>query len=329
MNTTTIVDKFKNDKVIRDIKKTINDQIKLLRTQLKQTVDQLTKEKVVAIEKMKTTEDPTSHYHLEKSIKKESYDKVKTIKKETLDKINQLKLDMEVEIEKYKKNKEEEWERLRVENERLAKERQLAQREIVGTDEWSPSYFVGTDYNRTGYSPSYSPSYNSKSCYTGEGKVKMWNNEMKVVKDLEVGDVVYSDGKPARIEARTFSVHNDLHSIVRIGTLCITTRHPVSWKNGKWRRPIELGQCEMVFVEKLYNFVVEGRGSVIIDGVQVSTLGQFVPGIDNENSYYGSERCVDELKKHYQWPDMDLTNEKEKTEPLQESTLKVQQIECY
>jgi len=147
--------------------------------------------------------------------------------------------------------------------------------------------------------------YINNSCFEGGGMVKMWKGT-KFVRSLQVGDIIDSNGKPAKIEAITHSLHNDTHPMVYIDNLCITTRHPIFW-NGKWQRPLQLAAVKMVHVDHLFNFVVEGRGCITVEGFQCSSLGQFLPGIDDADTFLGSERVIESLKMHPQWPTMDLS----------------------
>jgi hypothetical protein len=60
-----------------------------------------------------------------------------------------------------------------------------------------------------------------------------------------------------------------------------------------WHRPSDLVEPVPLFVDYLYNFVLDTRSSVLVNGLEVSTLGQFCEGIDNEDSFFGSERVVE------------------------------------
>lgn len=62
-----------------------------------------------------------------------------------------------------------------------------------------------------------------------------------------------------------------------------------------WVRPIDHYPVNLRYVTALYNFVLESRSSLIVDGIEVCTLGQFCEGIDDMDSFFGSERVVQEI----------------------------------
>jgi hypothetical protein len=71
----------------------------------------------------------------------------------------------------------------------------------------------------------------------------------------------------------------DLFSFVQVGAAVVTPNHPVHVRlpgveTAVWRRPRDLGQ-PFVLPEctQVYNFVLESRSSLFVNGQEVSTLG--------------------------------------------------------
>ena len=144
-----------------------------------------------------------------------------------------------------------------------------------------------------------------RACFCGSSLVLLVDGTRRPASDISVGDDLRAaDGTVCKLLARTLESHTaDLpHSCVKFGTLVITARHPVQVE-GKWMRPADLPDGKLVpFVGELMNFVTEPRAALVIDNVAVSTLGYFCAGLDDEQTFYGSEKVVDELRKDPAWP---------------------------
>lgn len=56
----------------------------------------------------------------------------------------------------------------------------------------------------------------------------------------------------------------------------------------------------------VYNFAVSNRSSLFVNNYEVCTLGQFCEGIDDENSYFGSERVIEYLSTQKSYPNIKL-----------------------
>jgi len=142
-------------------------------------------------------------------------------------------------------------------------------------------------------------------CLSGRGLVLMANGSYKCVNQLSVGDLVKTmnnagnlvTGVVEIVSINTLRPHYS--GLVKLeNDLIVTAGHPIFTSSG-W---IRASQCPHssrgVFpeVSAVYNFVLDSRSSLFVNGTQVSTLGQFCIGIDDENSYFGSERVVQYLK---------------------------------
>lgn len=116
----------------------------------------------------------------------------------------------------------------------------------------------------------------------------MADGSFKKVSELRVGDEVLTKvdnlSASARVLARTINRiardadNSELFSFVKVGEAIVTPNHPVRLVNSQQRRvwvrpqqiaaPFVLPECEEV-----YNFVLESRTSLFVNGTEVSTLG--------------------------------------------------------
>jgi hypothetical protein len=170
-------------------------------------------------------------------------------------------------------------------------------------------------------------------CLAGTGLVAMANGEHVRVDAIQVGDAVRtvlhvnrevravglesenSNAAIGKIIAITVDAVHDFMLMSRVQETCLTPGHPVrvrresdiaSAKHGSasvgkeeeqfcWRRPCDLVESFPCYVDYLYNFVLDTRSSIIVDELEVCSLGQFCEGIDDEKSFFGSERVVRSL----------------------------------
>lgn len=145
-------------------------------------------------------------------------------------------------------------------------------------------------------------------CFSGESMVRLADGSERMAADVQMGtDLLASDGTTCKLIARTIESHSSdvPHGCIKIGDLVITPRHPIQ-ANGKWVKPKDLiGSSEGIpvqFAGDLLNFVTEPRAAIVINDILVSTLGFFCVGLDDEATYYGSEKVVKDLQDHPSWP---------------------------
>ena len=77
--------------------------------------------------------------------------------------------------------------------------------------------------------------------------------------------------------------------------------------SGSWMRPPDFPGAKPVWLSTpLHNFIVSGRKPIIVEGVTVSTIGQYCEGAHDVtkpmHQLWASEHIVDILKQHPQWP---------------------------
>jgi hypothetical protein len=138
----------------------------------------------------------------------------------------------------------------------------------------------------------------------------MADGSKKLVRDVCVGDEVVTFfentqqfGQTRVSLVTTDDRRNRLTLMAYVGLAFLTAGHPVCQRTESgqrvWRRPSECGTHSFCAVDYVYNFVVETRSSMFINDLEVCTLGQFCPGIDNDtdDNYFGSERVVEDAFK--------------------------------
>jgi len=87
--------------------------------------------------------------------------------------------------------------------------------------------------------------------------------------------------------------------------------------SNEWMRPKQLFPPQLTDVPYVFNFVLRGRGALLVTGpaneadhkhgeifVVCGSLGQPCPGVDDANSFFGSERVITSLKSNPQWPNI-------------------------
>jgi hypothetical protein len=138
----------------------------------------------------------------------------------------------------------------------------------------------------------------------GGGVITMGDGSKRLVRMINVGDEVMTlDENNQQTKTRGQCVRVDrVHALTecaRIGSTWLPAGHPVrqdSFGKRVWRRPSSLATTCFIIIESLYNFVVESRSSIFVNNLEISTLGQLCPGLDDvsDEIYLGSELVVQE-----------------------------------
>ena len=147
--------------------------------------------------------------------------------------------------------------------------------------------------------------YNNASggCCAYGSLIKMYDGSTKTVQDIVKGDIIVSVDSNMKcsqsyIECVVRTKCDDLEYMVNIGNLHITPYHPIII-NDKWTFPINMSHCKIIYMDTsyLYTFVVNNRGSVIIDNYTFSTFGHNMEGDVIQHPYFGTDDIITDLKK--------------------------------
>lgn len=134
-------------------------------------------------------------------------------------------------------------------------------------------------------------------CFAGNCLVNVLDNRIegvesnrddvvrKRISDIEVGDLVQSGShasqfRPVLAVVRTQRQSDDERfDMVRVNEGCndedllVTRGHPVRLRSHDWIRPESVGEAFAMDIDEVYNFVVEGRGSIWVNSIECASLG--------------------------------------------------------
>jgi hypothetical protein len=130
------------------------------------------------------------------------------------------------------------------------------------------------------------------------------------VRMCAIGEAALTPGHPVRMHGEWMRASEAVENAVRIEEVdessslevCKITSSFVENENQT------IPSCREVFVDisETYNFCLASRSSLLVNGLEVSTLGQFCAGVDDENSFFGTEAVVDELRERPDFPAVTL-----------------------
>ena len=155
--------------------------------------------------------------------------------------------------------------------------------------------------------------YNSNStCFDGESMVKVPGGTVKV-KMLTKGMDVWSVNKynvpiitKISCVVKTKSQNNQC-AVCEINGMYITPYHPIKLY-GKWVFPETVANVYVNNIEYVYNVVLESGHVLIINDVNVCTMGHdFNDNAVIAHPYFGSSKVVDDLKKCKGWNNGEIT----------------------
>tara|TARA_Y100000991_G_scaffold215523_1_gene206311 strand:+ start:3092 stop:5191 length:2100 start_codon:yes stop_codon:yes gene_type:complete len=131
-------------------------------------------------------------------------------------------------------------------------------------------------------------------CFDGNSVVKMEDSSNKMVSSLVKGDIVFGGFK---IDCVVKTIIQGEIEVVNLNNMFITPWHPVYYQD-KWIFPINIKSSEKVNLDYIYNIVLETGHIMIINDIQVVTLGHnFTHNQIVQHDYYGSDKIISDLKK--------------------------------
>ncbi|KAL0213132.1 hypothetical protein RCL1_006758 [Eukaryota sp. TZLM3-RCL] len=114
-------------------------------------------------------------------------------------------------------------------------------------------------------------SYHSRSgvCFAGECRVTLNDGSIKMVKEVQKGDVLLNGYKVVCVVK---SMMDKTCKMVRIDELIVTPYHPIKVL-GKWTFPCEVAESFDYETDFVYNFVLSQGNVAVVEGVECVTLG--------------------------------------------------------
>lgn len=143
-------------------------------------------------------------------------------------------------------------------------------------------------------------------CFHGECTVIRKNSGPTKIHKLQPGDTILSQqGKYDDIKC--IIVHPrpgvELLSIVENPNgdkVCLTPWHPYKDPRTKqWMFPAENVETVLIECDKVYNFVMKNRSSIIVNGIECCTLAHNLSGDVIEHEFFGTENVVTNLKDKF------------------------------
>lgn len=161
------------------------------------------------------------------------------------------------------------------------------------------------------------------SCFNFEARVAMADGSCKPAGEVQVGDRLLAapgygedeDGH-AVVRGTVLSVGCTARPVVRIGQLYLSENHPVRI-DGQWMPPLQAPKSQSIRSSmNLYNFVVDNRAAIVVEGVVAASVGTTCPGLEHtwpdydldapSNRLWQSEAAVWYFAQHPLWPRVTL-----------------------
>jgi len=139
------------------------------------------------------------------------------------------------------------------------------------------------------------------SCFDGEGIVQLTKGNFKKVEELKKGDEVICSQGAAKVIALIKTKTRGQTTLVNINEVKLTPWHPIR-VGGIWKFPCEIKKEVLETCEFVYNLVLDKNHILLINNLEVVTLGHgFKDNKVIEHPYFGSERVLEDLKKFEGW----------------------------
>ena len=150
-------------------------------------------------------------------------------------------------------------------------------------------------------------SYHNSSggCFGGNSIVHMKDGFKKVSEICK--DDILENGAKVICVINTI-ITKGLKSMVHINGLEITEWHPIIDKNNTWIFPVENYEAKIVNIDMVYNFILDTKHIITINGTQCCTLAHgFTDNAVISHTYFGTNKIIEELCKIDGWKDGNIT----------------------
>ena len=140
----------------------------------------------------------------------------------------------------------------------------------------------------------------SAGCFHGDSLVKIDNNTNIKISDLRKNMcIIDSEGNPAIIECVVIFPCNSTMCLSTFPNgLKITPYHPVKIDN-TWKFPIDIVGAENIECNKVYNFVLNTKKSIIVNSIVCCTLGHNIEGPVIGHKFFGTDNIITNLKTKF------------------------------
>jgi len=137
-------------------------------------------------------------------------------------------------------------------------------------------------------------------CFHGDSLVQISRNNYKKISDLKKNDrVLDTTGQESIIQCVIVFPCNETACLSELpGGLKITPYHPIKINN-IWKFPIDIVGAKNINCNKVYNFVLNTRRSIIVNNVECCTLAHNMVGNVIEHDFFGTDKIIDNLKMDF------------------------------
>ena len=145
--------------------------------------------------------------------------------------------------------------------------------------------------------------YRGGGCFSGDCRVLMADNSLRLVREIRRGDLVQSaSGRPARVlcVVNTNCSTEASIEVSRIGSLVITPYHPIL-HNGRWAFPKDVSAPTQMFVQEVCSFVLETEHSMVVEGVPCIGWGHGFTEPVAQHEFFGTQKVLDDLSLKQGW----------------------------
>jgi hypothetical protein len=126
------------------------------------------------------------------------------------------------------------------------------------------------------------------SCFNYAAQVAMADGSLKAAGEVAVGDILSTPagygGATRTAMVRGLVVNEGSirapRPVIQLGSLVISENHPVRI-DGQWMPPSQaLGAVKINSGVDLFNFVMEGRAAIVVEGFEAATIATTCPGLE-------------------------------------------------
>jgi len=159
---------------------------------------------------------------------------------------------------------------------------------------------VAQPYNPPPYNMRHYMNYGA-GCFDGEGEVILTNGKKKVKDLVKDDEVICAGGKTAKVVALIITKLSEPIELVELKGVKLTPWHPVRL-NREWKFPVNVKKAQLDHCDVVYNLILDRNHIVMINGLEVLTLGHgFKDNKVVEHEYFGSQKVIDDMKKFKGW----------------------------
>lgn len=133
-------------------------------------------------------------------------------------------------------------------------------------------------------------------CILKNSNVLMGNGILCPAQNIKVGDLVMTSQGTSKVKLIIETTLSETTEMVQIGSLFITPTHPIRI-NGKWILPKNhsLKKISHINFDRVFSFALESDHIMIIDDIEVISLGHEFDDPVVKHPYLGTRKIIDDF----------------------------------